>query len=144
MPEIQSRSYANPRRLPRRNHYQAAEFRRRDVWPLSHGQVDRLLARHGSHRPSYVRTPGPRYERASVNELWHIDLKGPFILLGQSGLARCGQEPSPRAPMAQAWACCRSRSAVATSAASECFRGQVHAERRMKVRISTSSPMERP
>ena len=57
----------------------AAEFRRRGVWPLSHGQVDRLLARHGSHRPSYVRTPGPRYERAAPNELWHIDLKGPFF-----------------------------------------------------------------
>jgi transposase len=46
-------TYWNSRRI-------AAEFRRRDVWPLSHGQVDRLLARHGTHRPSYVRTPGPR------------------------------------------------------------------------------------
>ena len=66
----------------------AAEFGRRGVWPLTHGQVDRLLARHGTHRPSYVRTPGPRYERAAVNELWHIDLKGPFFLLGQGGRAR--------------------------------------------------------
>jgi len=74
-------TYWNSRRI-------AAEFRRREVWPLSHGQVDRLLARQGSHRPSYVRTPGPRYERATVNELWHIDLKGPFYLLGQSGRAR--------------------------------------------------------
>ena len=49
-----------------------------------------------------------------------------------------------RAPMAQAWACCCSRSAVATSAASEYVRGQVQAERRMKARISTSIPMERP
>lgn len=74
-------TYWNSRRM-------AAEFRRRGVWPLSHGQVDRLLARHGSHRPSYVRTPGPRYERAAVNELWHIDLKGPFYLLGPTGRAR--------------------------------------------------------
>jgi transposase InsO family protein len=74
-------TYWNSRRI-------AAEFRRRDVWSLSHGQVDRLLARHGTHRPGYVRTPGPRYERAAVNELWHIDLKGPFFLLGQSGRAR--------------------------------------------------------
>jgi transposase InsO family protein len=74
-------SYWNSRRL-------AAEFRRRGVWPLSHGQVDRVLARHGSHRPSYVRTPGPRYERAAPNELWHIDLKGPFYLLGATGRAR--------------------------------------------------------
>jgi len=74
-------TYWNSRRL-------AAEFRRRGVWPLGHGQVDRLLARHGTHRPSYVRTPGPRYERAAVNDLWHIDLKGPFYLLGATGRAR--------------------------------------------------------
>jgi transposase InsO family protein len=66
----------------------AAEFRRREVWPLTHGQVDRVLARHGTHRPSYVRTPGPRYERAAANELWHIDLKGPFFFVGAAGLAR--------------------------------------------------------
>jgi len=35
-----------------------------------------------------VRTPGPRYERAAVNELWHIDLMGPFYLLGATGRAR--------------------------------------------------------
>lgn len=74
-------TYWNSRRI-------AAEFRRRGVWPLSHGQVDRILDRHGSHRPSYIRTPGPRYERAAVNELWHIDLKGPFYLLGATGRAR--------------------------------------------------------
>jgi transposase InsO family protein len=74
-------TYWNSRRI-------AAEFRRRNVWPLSHGQVDRVLARHGTHRPSYVRTPGPRYERGAVNELWHIDLKGPFYLLGATGRAR--------------------------------------------------------
>jgi transposase InsO family protein len=50
--------------------------------------VDRLLARQGSHRPSYVRTPGPRYERTAVNELWHIDLKGPFFFVGATGRAR--------------------------------------------------------
>jgi transposase InsO family protein len=66
----------------------AAEFTRRGVWRLSHGQVDRILSRHGSHRPSYVRTPGPRYERAAPNELGHIDLKGPFYLLGATGPAR--------------------------------------------------------
>ena len=74
-------TYWNSRRI-------AAEFRRRNVWPLGHGQVERLLARHGTHRPSYIRTPGPRYERAAVNELWHIDLKGPFYLVGASGRAR--------------------------------------------------------
>lgn len=74
-------TYWNSRRI-------AAEFRRRGVWPLSHGQVDRLLARHGTHRPSYVPTHGPRYERAVVNELWHIDLKGPFYLLGRTSRTR--------------------------------------------------------
>lgn len=74
-------TYWNSRRI-------AAEFRRREVRPLSHGQVDRLLNRRGTHRPSYVRTPGPRYERAAANELWHIDLKGPFYHLGATGRPR--------------------------------------------------------
>jgi transposase InsO family protein len=71
-------TYWNSRRL-------AAEFRRREIWPLSHGQVDRLLGRSGSNRPSVARVPGPRYERAHPNELWHIDLKGPFFLQGPRG-----------------------------------------------------------
>jgi transposase InsO family protein len=74
-------TYWNSRRI-------AAELRRREVWPLSHGQVDRILDRHGTHRPSYVRTPGARYERGAVNELWHLDLKGPFFLVGATGRAR--------------------------------------------------------
>jgi transposase InsO family protein len=57
----------------------AAEFGRRGV-TVGHGQIDRLLARHGTHRASVMRIPGPRYERSSPNELWHIDLKGPFYL----------------------------------------------------------------
>ena len=47
-------TYWNSRRL-------AAEFRRRDIWPLSHAQVDRLLGRTGTNRPSVARVPGPRY-----------------------------------------------------------------------------------
>jgi transposase InsO family protein len=50
--------------------------------------VDRVLARHGTHRPSYAPTPGPRYEQAAANELWHIDLKGPFFFVGATGVAR--------------------------------------------------------
>ncbi len=57
----------------------AAEFGRRGV-TVGHGQIDRLFARHGTHRASVVRIPGPRYERCSPNVLWHIDLKGPFYL----------------------------------------------------------------
>lgn len=71
-------TYWNSRRI-------AAEFRRREVWPLGHGQVDRLLARTGTNRTSEPRVPGPRWEREHPNELWHIDLKGPFFLHGASG-----------------------------------------------------------
>ena len=74
-------TYWNSRRL-------AAEFRRREVWPLTHGQVDRLLGRTGTNRTSLARVPGPRYERARPNELWHIDLKGPFYLHGIRGARR--------------------------------------------------------
>jgi len=74
-------TYWNSRRL-------AAEFRRRDIWPLSHAQVDRLLGRSGTNRPSVARVPGPRYERTHPNELWHIDLKGPFYLQGARGALR--------------------------------------------------------
>ena len=56
----------------------AAEFGRRGV-PLGHSQVDRLLARYGTHRSSITRTPGPRYERSAPNELWHIDLEGAVL-----------------------------------------------------------------
>jgi hypothetical protein len=45
----------------------------RGVSPFGHGQIVRLWPPHGSHRPSYVRTPGPRYERTAINELWHIE-----------------------------------------------------------------------
>ena len=71
-------TYWNSRRL-------AAEFSRRGIWPLHAGQVDRLLARSGTHRPSVKRQPGARYEREAINEIWHIDFKGPFYLLGSSG-----------------------------------------------------------
>ncbi len=74
-------TYWNSRRL-------AAEFSRRGIWPLQAGQVDRLLAHSGTHRPSAKRQPGGRYERETINELWHIDLKGPFYLIGRSGAQR--------------------------------------------------------
>jgi transposase len=70
-------SYWNSRRI-------AAEFGRRGI-TLSHGQVDRLLARSGTNRTSAPRVPGPRYERTSPNELWHIDPKGPFYLPSATG-----------------------------------------------------------
>lgn len=68
----------------------AAEFRRRAIWPISHAQIDRLFDRYGTHRSTARRLPGPRYEREAVNELWHIDLKGPFFFERPGGRpARC-------------------------------------------------------
>jgi transposase InsO family protein len=69
------------------SHRIAAEFGRRGI-RVSHGAIDRLLARHGTSRPSVARTPGPRYERGSPNELWHIDLKGPFFFQARRGPVR--------------------------------------------------------
>jgi transposase InsO family protein len=66
------------------SHRISAEFGRRGIH-VSHGQVDRLLARCGTNRTSLPRVPGPRYERTSPNELWHIDLKGPFFLPTPTG-----------------------------------------------------------
>ena len=66
-------TYWNSKRL-------AAEFTRRDIWPLGHHAVDALLADLGTARPSVRREHGPRYERGRPNELWHIDIKGPFFI----------------------------------------------------------------
>jgi transposase InsO family protein len=66
-------TYWNSKRL-------AAEFTRRHIWPLGHHAVDRLLADLGTARRSVHRERGPAYERDRPNELWHIDIKGPFFL----------------------------------------------------------------
>jgi transposase InsO family protein len=66
-------TYWNSKRL-------AAEFTRREIYPLDHHAVDGLLAEFGTARPSVRRERGPAYERSQPNELWHIDIKGPFFL----------------------------------------------------------------
>ena len=66
-------TYWNSKRL-------AAEFSRREIYPLDHHAVDGLLAEFGSARPAVHRERGPAYERRRPNELWHIDIKGPFFL----------------------------------------------------------------
>ena len=66
-------TYWNSKRL-------AAEFDRRGIYPVSHHAVDALLAEQGTARPSVHRARGPRYERSRPDELWHIDIKGPFFL----------------------------------------------------------------
>jgi transposase InsO family protein len=66
-------TYWNAKRL-------AAEFTRREIYPLGHHAVDALLADLGTARSSAHRERGPAYERSRPNELWHIDIKGPFFL----------------------------------------------------------------
>ena len=66
-------TYWNSKRL-------AAEFTRRGIYPLGHHAVDALLRDLGAARPGVHRARGPAYERALPDELWHIDIKGPFWL----------------------------------------------------------------
>jgi len=66
-------TYWNSKRL-------AAEFTRRGIYPLDHHAVDALMADQGTARPSVHRERGPAYERSRPDELWHIDIKGPFFL----------------------------------------------------------------
>jgi transposase InsO family protein len=71
-------TYWNAKRL-------AAEFTRRQIYPLEHNAVSALFARYGTARPSTHRPRGPRYERVLPNDLWHIDIKGPFFLRHPGG-----------------------------------------------------------
>ncbi len=58
-----------------------AELRRREIASVSEGWVEALFDRFGASRPSLAsRVGGPRYERRAPNELWHIDVKGPFFI----------------------------------------------------------------
>jgi transposase InsO family protein len=58
----------------------SAEMRRRQIYEVSHGYIDGLFQANGGARGSVPRRPGPRYERLRPNELWHIDIKGPFFI----------------------------------------------------------------
>ena len=58
----------------------AAEMSRRQIYTVSHGYIDRLLRAKGCARGSVPLRPGARYERTRPNELWHIDIKGPFFI----------------------------------------------------------------
>lgn len=64
----------------------SAEMGRRQIYPVGHTYIDGLLRAEGCARGSVPPRPGPRYERARPNELWHIDIKGPFFInLGGHG-----------------------------------------------------------
>jgi len=57
----------------------AAELERRRVYKVGHPYIDEFF-KHGCSRGSVAPIPGPRYERSQPNELWHIDIKGPFFI----------------------------------------------------------------
>ncbi len=63
----------------------AAELRRRGVAQVSHGWIAELFDRQGAHIGSLPRLRGARYERTRPNELWHIDIKGPFFIQLERG-----------------------------------------------------------
>ena len=58
----------------------AAEMDRRQIYHVSDAYIDRLIRAEGCTRGSVPPRPGERYERTSPNELWHIDVKGPFFI----------------------------------------------------------------
>ncbi len=70
---VRLHTYWNAKRI-------SAELRRREIAVVSHGWIERLFDDVGTARPSAARERGPRYERASPNALWHIDIKGPFFI----------------------------------------------------------------
>jgi transposase-like protein len=88
-------TYWNSKRL-------AAEFTRREIYPLDHHAIDGLLGGLGTARPSTRRERGPAYERGRPNELWHIDIKGPFFL-------RRSRSAYEKVASSSACASCRSR-----------------------------------
>src|SRR6266567_900146 len=70
---IRLHTYWNSKRI-------AAEMSRREIYIVSHKYIDQLFHRLGCNRGSVAPQPGPRYERSRPNELWHIDIKGPFFI----------------------------------------------------------------
>jgi putative transposase len=70
---VRLHTYWNAKRI-------SAELRRRDIADVGHSWIEQLFDDFGTSRPSGPRERGPRYERSSVNSLWHIDIKGPFFI----------------------------------------------------------------
>ena len=70
---IRLQTYWNSKRI-------AAEMSRRGIYTVGHTYIDSLFKAKGCARGSVSPQPGPRYERTRPNELWHIDIKGPFFI----------------------------------------------------------------
>ena len=58
----------------------SAELARRQIYEVGHTYIDTLFQACGCARGSIPPRPGPRYERTRPNELWHVDIKGPFFI----------------------------------------------------------------
>src|SRR5256712_7794951 len=70
---IRLHTYWNSKRI-------AAEMSRRGIYEIGPDHIDHLFRALGCSRGTVPRPPGPRYERGRPNELWHIDIKGPFFI----------------------------------------------------------------
>jgi len=70
---VRSLTYWNSKRI-------SAELRRRQIADVGETWIEALFDRLGTARPSLAREAGPRYARSQPNELWHIDIKGPFFI----------------------------------------------------------------
>ena len=70
---IRLHTYWNSKRI-------AAEMERRQIYRVNAKHIDRLFRQFGCNRGTVPPQPGPRYERSRPNELWHIDIKGPFFI----------------------------------------------------------------
>ncbi|MGQ9464567.1 MAG: DDE-type integrase/transposase/recombinase, partial [bacterium] len=61
----------------------AAEFKHRGIFNISHQGVHNIFVRYSlNHIKRLKKKPVKRYERGAPNELWHIDIKGPFWIKG--------------------------------------------------------------
>jgi len=58
----------------------SAEMARRQIYEVGHTYIDGLFQARGCSRGSVPPRSGPRYERTRPNELWHVDIKGPFFI----------------------------------------------------------------
>jgi transposase InsO family protein len=70
---IRLNTYWNSKRI-------SAEMERRGIYRVGADHIDQLFRSHGCSRGSVSPKPGPRYERSRPNDLWHIDIKGPFFI----------------------------------------------------------------
>lgn len=70
---IRLNTYWNSKRI-------AAEMARRGIYTVSPKHIDRLFQNSGTRRGTLPSHPGPRYQRSEPNQLWHIDIKGPFFI----------------------------------------------------------------